>query len=66
MLLTCREPRVLNLALFFRLYPLAPLCLLLTYRHFQMRNILSGCPATKDAFLHCDWTAARPPEIALP
>jgi hypothetical protein len=23
MLLTCREPRVLNLALFFRLYPLA-------------------------------------------
>jgi hypothetical protein len=68
MLLTCREPRVLMLALFFRLYPLAPPCLLLAYRHFQMRKNcdLSGCPSTKVAFPHCDRTANRPPEIALP
>jgi len=71
MLLTCREPRALNLALFFRLYPLAPLGLLLARRHFQMRKncALSGCPSTKDAFprfAQRNWTAARPLVIALP
>ena len=65
MLLTCREPRVLKSypALFFRLYPLAPLCLLLTYRHFQARKKLPGCPSTKDAFplfAERDSTADRP------
>jgi len=68
MLLTCRESRDVP-ALFFRLYPLAPLCLLLTYRHFQARKKPPECPATKDAF-HLipsrERTAGRPLVIALP
>ena len=70
MLLTCRESRGLEIipALFFRLYPLAPLCLLLTYRHFQVRKIrhLPGCPSTKDAFPPRERTACRSQVIALP
>jgi len=48
MLLTCRELRVLMLALFFRLYPLAQPGLLLTYRQ------LPGAKNETSAWLPCD------------